>query len=159
MHSLGMRNFSSQYQHPYRIKGRSSFPRPSSSFKSTPEICELLQQTIQHDELLELTLRPRPDNEQCLWKSVNIRPIELRGKRLLQFSFLGPRQNIVKNHLPEDALEELEPFLNTSLSSIQLKSTHEVRMLRIAHPSCLTQQLVVPGNKHTVYTQGPVNHS
>eukprot|EP00798_Chlamydomonas_sp_ICE-L_P014020 gene14020-19956_t len=51
------------------------------------------------DEFIEISLRcNKPPSANMPWKMVTVRPVLLKGQRVVQFSSFGERQNIVKNY-------------------------------------------------------------
>ena len=82
-------------------------------------------------------LLPRPDFRRAMfggvrrrpgdspWLRAEIRPIELRGDRQLQFSYFDAKKNIVKNHRLDDIHAPLAELLALGFAGIHVSTTVE----------------------------------
>lgn len=59
------------------------------------------------------------------WQRVVIRPVEVRGEHLLQFSYFDARKNIVKNYQRREADAALQEVLRVGFANIHLETDRE----------------------------------
>lgn len=68
------------------------------------------------------------------YRQVSIRPVVVKGRRQLQFSFFTERQNVVKNHEWHAALAEIDStgLLDLSWSSVALRSLDQEVIVQVS---------------------------
>src|SRR3954451_8039938 len=59
------------------------------------------------------------------WLRVVVRPVRLRGERLLQFSYFDRTKNVTKNHAPADAAAPLREIVAAGYAGIHLSAGAE----------------------------------
>ena len=57
------------------------------------------------------------------WRQVTVRPVEIKGARHLQFSYLDERQDITKNYSDGDILDKLDEVLAIPYSALRVLTT------------------------------------
>lgn len=86
---------------------------------------EMLQQAaLDETSFVQMTLKGEISNT-MLWRMVNIRPVQIKGRRHLQFSHFSAKQDITKNYEGDEALAHLRELLAMPFHSIHLRSTME----------------------------------
>jgi hypothetical protein len=115
----------------YSVPPSRQFRAATSASAAPPadasEVRELLLSSLLNAaEFSEMTLKGRL-GPNMPWRSCTVRPVKISNSRQLQFSCLGGRQNIVKNYEADVAQKELAQLLNLTWSSVQLRSSSDVR--------------------------------
>ncbi|MCA0456982.1 MAG: SAM-dependent methyltransferase [Chloroflexi bacterium] len=59
------------------------------------------------------------------WRMVNVRPVQIKGSRHLQFSHFTAKQDITKNYAGDEAINHLRELLALPFHSIHLRTTLE----------------------------------
>src|SRR6266516_713329 len=59
------------------------------------------------------------------WARVVVRPVELRGRRHLQFSYFDAKKHVTKNAPAQDANDRLREVLDVGFASIHLATRGE----------------------------------
>ena len=99
------------------------------------------------------------------WQRLELRPVEVRGKRHLQFSFFDEKQNIVKNYAGSTAVTELNraldlPFRNFHITlrdeTIQINLTKKGKAIinRRANETPQEVDLAHDRSKNTILSEG-----
>jgi len=92
----------------------------------TQEYQQLIAQTVlDESEFVRLTMKGIVRGPAAPWQKIVIRPVELRGRRQLQFSYFDAKQNISKNYYGPEARARLAEALDIPYSSILLQTTGE----------------------------------
>jgi SAM-dependent methyltransferase len=73
------------------------------------------------DSFLHLTLS-KPLGE-APWQRVSVRPVEVQGERVLQFSYFDGVRDVVKNHTGDDALARLDEALCLPFGQLLVQAT------------------------------------
>ncbi|GAX77477.1 hypothetical protein CEUSTIGMA_g4921.t1 [Chlamydomonas eustigma] len=93
------------------------------SFKGDESVMEAVLSAIADESSFkEITFKGRAVT-MLSWKELRIRPVLLKGKKFMQFSFFSTRQNIAKNYEPSQAAEQITELLGLPWGSIQIKSS------------------------------------
>lgn len=77
----------------------------------------------QTDTFVRLTLSRKMADEAVPWIKITVRPVMLRGRRELQFTWFDSRKAITKNFPEEEALARLDEALGLPFTHIHLQST------------------------------------
>ncbi|WP_420642016.1 class I SAM-dependent methyltransferase [Candidatus Leptofilum sp.] len=78
------------------------------------------------------TFSGRQRGQTIRWQKLELRPVEVRGKRHLQFSFFDEKQNIVKNYLGETAVTELNNALTLPFRNFHIISQTETIQINLS---------------------------
>lgn len=74
----------------------------------------------------------REEGEQALpWRQVIVRPVQVKGERLLQFSYFSQKQDITKNYRDNEAATKLDELLALPFSSISAQSKSEIVQVQL----------------------------
>jgi tRNA/tmRNA/rRNA uracil-C5-methylase (TrmA/RlmC/RlmD family) len=65
------------------------------------------------------------------WQRLELRPVEVKGRRHLQFSFFDEKQNIVKNYAGSTAVIELTTALDLPFRNFHIISQHETIQINL----------------------------
>ncbi len=65
------------------------------------------------------------------WQRLELRPVEVQGKRHLQFSFFDEKQNIVKNYAGSTAVSELNRALDLPFRNFHIISQYEILQVNL----------------------------
>jgi len=85
----------------------------------------IAQAVLNENDFVRLTMKGIVRGLAAPWQKIVIRPIELRGRRQLQFSYFDAKQNISKNYYGSEARAHLDEALDIPYSSIVLQTTAE----------------------------------
>ena len=66
------------------------------------------------------------------WQKLELRPVEVQGKRHLQFSFFDAKQNIVKNYVGETAVSHLTDALNLPFRNFHIITQKETIQINLS---------------------------
>lgn len=66
------------------------------------------------------------------WQRLELRPVEVKGQRHLQFSFFDEKQNIVKNYGGETAVTELTAALDLPFRNFHIISQNETLQINLS---------------------------
>jgi len=92
----------------------------------TQDYQQLITQTVlDEDTFVRLTMKGIVRGPAAPWQKIMIRPVELRGRRQLQFSYFDAKQDISKNYYGPEARGRLDQVLAIPYSSIVLQTTAE----------------------------------
>jgi SAM-dependent methyltransferase len=111
------------------------------------------------------TFSGRQRGKTAVWQRLELRPVVIKGKRHLQFSFFDAKQNIVKNYVGETAASQLNDALNlpfrnfhitTQFETIQINLTKKGKAIikRQATESATAVSLAHDRVKNTILTEG-----
>ncbi|HEX2517100.1 MAG TPA: SAM-dependent methyltransferase, partial [Chloroflexota bacterium] len=67
---------------------------------------------LDEDRFRRLTLNTGRQTTPDAWRRVVVRPVQLRGRRHLQFSYFDARQDVTKNYAGPAATRRLEELLH-----------------------------------------------
>src|SRR5215510_12880093 len=92
----------------------------------TQDYHQLIAQAVLDDsDFARLTLKGIVRGPAAPWQKIVVRPVELRGRRQLQFSYFDAKQDISKNYYGPEARARLQEALDIPYSSIVLQTTGE----------------------------------
>jgi SAM-dependent methyltransferase len=83
------------------------------------------QKVFDEDTLVRLTMKGIVRGPAAPWQKIVIRPVEVRGKRQLQFSYFDAKHDTSKNYYGAEALARLDEVLAIPYSSIVVQTTTE----------------------------------
>jgi SAM-dependent methyltransferase len=87
---------------------------------------DLIKHAALDDEtFIRLTLKGIVRGPAAPWRQIVIRPVEVRGRRQLQFSYFDARRDISKNYYGREASERLDEALAIPFSSLVLQTGSE----------------------------------
>ena len=72
---------------------------------------------------LKLTLGGKPAEDASPWIKVIVRPVQVKGRRKMQFSYFDGKKDITKNYSGDEVLSRLDEVLAIPFSRIHLHST------------------------------------
>ncbi|MCC6442164.1 MAG: SAM-dependent methyltransferase [Armatimonadetes bacterium] len=81
-----------------------------------------LRESLGEHGFLRMTFSSKRD-EAVLWNKVVLRPVEVKGCRVIQFSYFDGRQDIARNASGEEAAARLEDLLTTPFGQVHLQTT------------------------------------
>lgn len=76
-------------------------------------------------EFVEATFKPQTWPGQAPWQKLTLRPVMIKGRRLVQFSYDQDTRVVVKNYEGPELVDLLDEILDLPLKSLQLKTTRE----------------------------------
>src|SRR5690349_14197809 len=85
----------------------------------------ITQAVLDENAFVRLTMRGIVRGPAAPWQKITVRPIELRGRRQLQFSYFDAKRDISKNYFGPEARVHLDEVLAIPYSSIVLQTTAE----------------------------------
>ncbi len=85
-----------------------------------PQIWKYLEN---EEALLKATFSGVPRNIDSPWIRVTLRPVIIKGKQLIQFSYYDQKKGIVKNHSGKDYAREAKKLLDLPFKNIYIEST------------------------------------
>ncbi len=92
----------------------------------TEDYQQLITQTVLNEnDFVRLTMKGIVRGPAAPWQKIMIRPVELRGRRQLQFSYFDAKQDVSKNYYGPEARTRLDEALAIPYSSIVLQTTAE----------------------------------
>lgn len=92
----------------------------SDDYRQTVRALALDEQTF-----VRLTLKGKLRGGESPWRMIVVRPVLVKGRRQLQFSYFDERRDITKNYYGPQAAERLDEALAIPFSTIHLQSTAE----------------------------------
>ena len=78
------------------------------------------------------TFNGRQRGKEIRWERLELRPVEVKGQRHLQFSFFDAKQNIVKNYAGETAVTELTAALTLPFRNFHIISQNETIQINLS---------------------------
>lgn len=114
---------------------------------------QLLQQALSDEStFVEMTFKGKITTG-LPWRMVRLRPVVIKDRRHLQFSYFDARQDITKNYLPAEAAAKLDELLKLPFDSIHLKTTLEDIHIQITKKGKAIIHRSAPERPHLVQTQ------
>jgi SAM-dependent methyltransferase len=80
---------------------------------------------LDEDAFVRLTLKGIVRGPAAPWRQIVVRPVELRGRRQLQFSYFDEKKDISKNYYGAEAAARLDEALAIPFSSVVLQTAGE----------------------------------
>ena len=131
-----------------------------SEYKDT-----IREAVLDEANFVRATLSGRQRGQTIRWQRLELRPVEVKGSRHLQFSFFDEKKNIVKNYAGETAVSELNqaldlPFRNfhitTQTETIQINLTKKGKAIikRQINKTPLEVSLAHDRAKNTILSEG-----
>jgi SAM-dependent methyltransferase len=84
---------------------------------------QITEGVLDEETFLRLTLAGPVRGQASPWRKVVVRPVLVRNRRQLQFSYFDARQDTTKNHEGPVAAEQLAEILSIPFSSVHLQAT------------------------------------
>src|SRR5690349_4065751 len=92
----------------------------------TEDYQQLIAETVLNDnDFVRLTMKGIVRGPAAPWQKIVVRPVELRGRRQLQFSYFDAKHDITKNSYGPEARARLEEALAIPYSAIVLQMSDE----------------------------------
>ncbi len=83
------------------------------------------EKVLDEHAFVRLTMKGVVRGAAVPWQKIVVRPVELRGKRQLQFSYFDAKQDTSKNYYGAEAIAKLDEALAIPFSSIVVQTTAE----------------------------------
>jgi len=80
---------------------------------------------LDEQTFVRLTMRGQVRDATNPWRQVVVRPVLIKNRRHLQFSYFNQKQDITKNYRGSEAREKLDEILKLPFNSISVQSTTE----------------------------------
>ncbi|MBC7234205.1 MAG: SAM-dependent methyltransferase [Chloroflexi bacterium] len=93
---------------------------------------QVLAAVQREESFLQMVLSQNADRAVVPWTKVNVRPVEIRGRRHMQFSYFDGRQVTHKNYAGEELRRELERALSWPFRQIHVQTTEGDLHVRIS---------------------------
>lgn len=91
----------------------------------TTDYQQRIRDTILRDEtFLKATFSGQERNQTGQWIKVSIRPVLVRGKKHMQFSYFDVKKDTTKNYQGAEATEMLEQLLALGFKNVHIHTTH-----------------------------------
>ncbi|MCB8981509.1 MAG: SAM-dependent methyltransferase [Ardenticatenaceae bacterium] len=87
---------------------------------------------LDETNFVRATFSGRQRGKEIRWERLELRPVEVKGQRHLQFSFFDAKQNIVKNYLGETAVTELTAALDLPFRNFHIISQNETLQINLS---------------------------
>ena len=111
------------------------------------------------------TFSGRQRGQEIRWQRLELRPVEVKGQRHLQFSFFDAKQNIVKNYAGETAVTQLTTALDLPFRNFHIISQNETIQINLskkgkpiinrkANETTIEVSLAHDRSKNTILTEG-----
>ncbi|MCA9898514.1 MAG: SAM-dependent methyltransferase [Ardenticatenaceae bacterium] len=111
------------------------------------------------------TFSGRQRGQEIRWERLELRPVEVKGQRHLQFSFFDAKQNIVKNYAGETAVTQLTTALDLPFRNFHIISQNETIQINLskkgkpiinrkANETTIEVSLAHDRSKNTILTEG-----
>jgi SAM-dependent methyltransferase len=82
-----------------------------------------IRDSINSEDFIKATFSGKHQDEAVPWIKVIIRPVLLRGKKHLQFSYFDAKKDITKNYQGDDVAEKLEQVLALEFRNVHIQTT------------------------------------
>ncbi|GHO87645.1 class I SAM-dependent methyltransferase [Dictyobacter formicarum] len=93
---------------------------------------QLIKNTLLHnDQFLKATLSLPANKQDGNWTKVVIRPVMIRGKKHLQFSYFDAQRDITKNYAGEEQLQQIDVLLSLEFKYIHLYTQAQTTQIHI----------------------------
>ncbi len=86
-------------------------------------VATLRERALDEEGFIELSLKGKVRGDAVPWRRILVRPVLVKGKRHLQFSYFSETQDITKNYRGEEAARKLDEVLAIPFGSVNLRST------------------------------------
>jgi hypothetical protein len=94
---------------------------------------DLVRDAVLNEEtFLRLTATGKQRGEKLPWMKVVVRPVEVRGRRRVQFSYFDGKKDITKNYFGDLLREKLDELLALPFRQFHVQSTDADLYLRVA---------------------------
>ncbi|MCB9006879.1 MAG: SAM-dependent methyltransferase [Ardenticatenaceae bacterium] len=90
------------------------------------------ESVLDEANFVRATFSGRQRGQEIRWQKLELRPVEVKGQRHLQFSFFDEKQNIVKNYLGETAVTELTSALDLPFRNFHIISQTETIQINLS---------------------------
>lgn len=92
----------------------------------------LVRNAVFHEPtFVQLTLQGRVRGPNVPWRKIVVRPVLVKNKRHLQFSWFNDKQDITKNYRGDEATSQVDDVLAIPFSSILLRTTQNDVQIQI----------------------------
>ncbi|MEX2236698.1 MAG: SAM-dependent methyltransferase [Dehalococcoidia bacterium] len=95
----------------------------------TKDLAPTIRAAALGEDLVELRVKP---SGKTPYRRISVRPVMVKGRRMLQFSRFTEKQDITKNYEGKQAERELDRLLALPFASLVLKSTDEDLQVTLA---------------------------
>jgi len=86
---------------------------------------QIKSMVLDEQTFVRLTMRGQVRDATNPWRQVVVRPVLIKNRRHLQFSYFNQKQDITKNYRGPEAREKLDEILKLPFNSISVQSTKE----------------------------------
>ncbi len=87
---------------------------------------------LDETNFVRATFSGRQRGQTIAWQRLELRPVEVRGKRHLQFSFFDEKQNIVKNYAGDTAVTQLTAALELPFRNFHITTQKETIQINLS---------------------------
>ncbi|MEZ4591856.1 MAG: SAM-dependent methyltransferase [Chloroflexota bacterium] len=87
---------------------------------------------LDETNFVRATFSGRQRGQEIRWERLELRPVEVKGQRHLQFSFFDTKQNIVKNYVGETAVTELTAALELPFRNFHIIGQNETIQINLS---------------------------
>src|SRR5258708_32231801 len=84
---------------------------------------QIKSMVLDEQTFVRLTMRGQVRDATNPWRQVVVRPVLIKNRRHLQFSYFNQKQDITKNYRGSEARENLDEILNLPCIIIAVQST------------------------------------
>ena len=104
----------------------------TDSSASEPNYQQLIKETLLHnDHFIKATLSIPESKQEHPWTKVVVRPVLLRGKKHLQFSYFDAHKDITKNYEGEELAQQVDLLLALRFKHIHLHTQEQTTQIQI----------------------------
>src|SRR5258708_40275955 len=86
---------------------------------------QIKSMVLDEQTFVRLTMRGQVRDATNPWRQGVVRPVLIKNRRHLQFSYFNQKQDITKNYRGSEVREKFDELLKLPFNSISLKSTTE----------------------------------
>jgi SAM-dependent methyltransferase len=102
-----------------------------SDTESVEYVSALREALSEIESFASFTASGRQRGFEPVWEKVTIRPVELKGRRHYQVSYFDGKQDITKNHLPDQFSDPLDQILTVGFANFHVQSENGDLHIRI----------------------------
>lgn len=93
---------------------------------------QLIRETIQRDDFVRAVFSGVRVGSQIAWQRVVLRPVQIRERTHIQFSYFDERKDISKNYADDDLDSALNELLGLPFRNYVLTTTHEIIQINLS---------------------------
>lgn len=106
--------------------------RPTANAHDCRSYRALVKGAVMDDQtFLRLTLSKKLREDGTPWEKITVRPVRIRGRMGLQFSYFDPGKDVTKNYFGDEAVARLDDALAMPFSQVHVQTTSADTHVRV----------------------------